>query len=94
MFPHLLPETVIHDLPEDQYYVLSTISSYLSPNNDQPVFRSMTWTLFYPLLLTTPQHQQSDNRFYQILQEVRMAIDTLLNTTNIVGFRENAQQIN
>ncbi|CAI2196540.1 16000_t:CDS:1, partial [Funneliformis geosporum] len=31
--PHVLPETAILDLPEDQYYVLSTISSYLGPND-------------------------------------------------------------
>ncbi|CAI2170040.1 19862_t:CDS:2 [Funneliformis geosporum] len=55
MLSHVLPETAILDLPEDQYYVLSTISSYLDPND---------------------------------------AIDTFLNATNIVSFRENAQQIN
>ncbi|CAI2197473.1 4328_t:CDS:1, partial [Funneliformis geosporum] len=33
MLPHVLPETAILDLPEDQYYVLSTISSYVGPNN-------------------------------------------------------------
>ncbi|CAI2186623.1 6955_t:CDS:2 [Funneliformis geosporum] len=70
MLSHLLPETAILDLPEDQYYVLSTISSYLGPNDGQPVFCSMTWTLFYPLFLMTSQRQQSDSRFYQILQEV------------------------
>ncbi|CAI2169694.1 3595_t:CDS:2 [Funneliformis geosporum] len=126
MLPHVLPEIAILDLPEDQYYFLLTISSYLSPNDGdlaqlpfitgQPVFRSMIWTLFYPLFVTTSQRQQSDSRFYQILQKVqignisaetwqilsqkhseflsRSAIDTLLNTTNIVSFRENAQQIN
>ncbi|CAI2183528.1 10167_t:CDS:2 [Funneliformis geosporum] len=33
MLLHLLPETAILDLPEDQYYVLSTISSYFGPND-------------------------------------------------------------
>lgn len=88
----------------------------LPPITGQPVFRAATWRLFHPLFLTTPQRQQSDNRFYQMLQEIRMgnittqtwqilqhrhsefltrsALTTLLNTTNIVGFRENAQYIN
>ncbi|CAI2172973.1 10228_t:CDS:2, partial [Funneliformis geosporum] len=30
---HLLPETAILDLPEDQYYILLTIFSYFSPND-------------------------------------------------------------
>ncbi|CAI2189296.1 18948_t:CDS:2, partial [Funneliformis geosporum] len=55
MLPSVLPETAILNLPEDQYYVLSIITSYLGPNDE---------------------------------------IDTLLNTTNIVSFKENAQQIN
>ena len=88
----------------------------LPPINGQPVFRATTWTLFYPLFLRTPQRQQADNKFCQMLQEVRTgnitsetwkilqqrhsefltrpATDTLLNTTNIVGFRETAQQVN
>ena len=88
----------------------------LPPINAQPVFRATTWTLFYPLFLSTSQRQQTDNRFYQMLQEIRTgnitpeiwqilerrhsefltrpATDTFLNTTNIVGFRETAQQIN
>ena len=45
---------------------------YSPPINGQPVFRATTWTLFYPLFLRTPQRQQADNnKFYQMLQEVR-----------------------
>ncbi|CAI2179547.1 11481_t:CDS:1, partial [Funneliformis geosporum] len=33
MLPHLLPETAILNILENQYYVLSTISSYHSPND-------------------------------------------------------------
>jgi len=88
----------------------------LPPITGQPVFRATAWPLFYPLFLKTPQRQQADTRFYQMLQEIRMGsistetwntlqqrhsefttrspIHNLLNTTHIVGFRENAQQIN
>ena len=65
---------------------------------------------------TTPQRQNNDPIFYQILQEVRTGnitpetwnilqqrhsefitqptIDTILNTTHIIGFKETAQEIN
>ncbi|EXX66300.1 Rrm3p [Rhizophagus irregularis DAOM 197198w] len=88
----------------------------LPPVTGQPVFCATVWSLFFPLFLKTPQHQNDDMEFYLILEKVRLdnisvitwnklqqchldfltrvPADTLLNTTHIVGFRENAQQIN
>ncbi|CAI2165089.1 14070_t:CDS:2 [Funneliformis geosporum] len=78
---HLLPETAILDLPEDQYYILLTIFSYFSPNDEVRMgnISAETWQIL----------NQKHSEFLS-----RSAIDTLLNTTNIVDFRENAQQIN
>jgi len=33
MLPHIFPETTILELPQDQYKVLSTISSYMGKND-------------------------------------------------------------
>ena len=88
----------------------------LPPITGQPVFHATAWPLFFPLFLRTPQRQNNDPEFYQMLEEVRLgnlstntwnklqqrhseflareSLDTLLNTTHIVGFRENAQIIN
>ncbi|CAG8730066.1 4545_t:CDS:2 [Gigaspora margarita] len=37
----------------------------------QPVFKSATWSLFYPLFLRTSQCQNSDTQFFRLLEEVQ-----------------------
>ncbi|CAI2182092.1 15981_t:CDS:2 [Funneliformis geosporum] len=99
MLLHLLPETAILDLPEDQYYVLSTISSYFGPNDGdlaqlplitlitgQPVFQVQMGNI------SAETWQMLNQKHSEFLS--RSAINTLLNTINIDSFRENAQQIN
>ena len=44
----------------------------LPPINGQQVFYAPEWQEFFPLFLTTSHRQQSDQLFYNILQEVRL----------------------
>jgi len=44
----------------------------LPPVCGQPVFYASIWHLFYPLFLKQPQYHQSNNKFYQMLEEIRM----------------------
>ena len=44
----------------------------LPPVRGESVFHSPIWRLFYPLFLTQPRRQQSDENFYQMLQEIRL----------------------
>src|SRR6185295_5251590 len=35
ILPHIYPETTMLELPQDQYHVLSTISTYMGKNSNQ-----------------------------------------------------------
>ncbi|CAG8725741.1 9760_t:CDS:2, partial [Rhizophagus irregularis] len=60
----------------------------LPPVSGQQVFRAATWSLFYPLFLRTPQRQNNDNTFYQMLEEIR--IDNIsTETRNILQQRHS-----
>ena len=98
--------TYIHTMMERiaSEYIIKEMTRIICLDDEDLRIKAL---LFYPSFLRIPQSQNNDLRFYRILEEVLIAlqwchskflttsaVETSLNTTHVVGFRDNAQKIN